>query len=217
MDNLAPTRMNLLTRRAHIKLAKDGVGLLKGKREALLKELMSRTRELRKLRSELHQRGRTAQAAIAMARAVEGTPRVRSTGHAGRREIPVQVHFERIWGVEISEASAADVVRAPSQRGLGRLDTSAHILESAEAAERMLELLIRCAPVERNLRMLGNEIRRTSRRINALEELLVPQLTHETRVIARVLEEREREDRFRLKRIKRKKAKQKECRNNVAR
>ena len=42
MDNVAPTRMQLLAHKASIKFAADGVQLLEGKREALLKELIER-------------------------------------------------------------------------------------------------------------------------------------------------------------------------------
>lgn len=205
MDSLAPTRMNLLTRRAQIKLAADGVVLLKGKRDALMKELVERTRELRSLREDLYYAGRNAQAAVAMARAVRGTPEVRSAGHAGRRRVCPRIRFECIWGLELGRAELDTVIRGPGDRGLSRLDPGADILEAAEAAEKTLEQLVKCAPLERNLISLAREIRKTSRRINALEEYLVPTLARDVQVIVRVLEEREREDMFRLKRIKRKK------------
>ena len=72
-EQTAPTRMNLLARRAQIRLASDGIVLLKGKREALLKELLARARKLRGLRNELHRRGRAAVASLAIARAAAGT------------------------------------------------------------------------------------------------------------------------------------------------
>ena len=45
MDNVAPTRMQLLAHKAQIKFAADGVQLLEGKREALLKELIERAKK----------------------------------------------------------------------------------------------------------------------------------------------------------------------------
>ncbi len=47
------------------------------------------------------------------------------------------------------------------------------------------------------------EIRATARRVNALDNTLIPRLREELRYIRAVLEEREREDVFRLKRVKR--------------
>ena len=206
MEVEAATRMTLMSKKGQIKLASDGVVLLEGKREALLQELIERAKELRKLRTELHLRGRRAVADLAFARAVQGTPSVRSLGVAGRRELNLEVISERVWGMSLGKIEPKNVVRLPKERGVGLLDSPSHVLEAAESAERMLEQLVVCAPIERNIQMLGEEVKKTNRRINALNEYLLPKLRGEVRKISRVLEEREREDTFRLKKIKKKKS-----------
>ena len=206
LDSVSPTRMNLLARKAQIKFASDGVQLLEGKREALLKELIDRARELRSLRKDLHALGRTAVAAMAIARGVRGTADIRSAAVAARREMNVQVRTEKVWGLSLGDIEQHGVVRRPSERGVGLLDVSSQIVEASEAAEKMVAQLLVCAPKEQNLQIIGEEVRKVSRRINALNEYLLPKLRGEMRTIARVLDEREREDTFRLKRIKKKKA-----------
>ncbi|MBI1320102.1 MAG: V-type ATP synthase subunit D [Candidatus Hydrogenedens sp.] len=209
MDNIAPTRMNMLTLKGQIKLAADGVGLLKGKRDALMQELLQRARVLRDMRNLLHERGRSAEEAIALARAVRGTPELKSAAMAGRRGLHATVRTEKVWGLSLGDVDLEDIVRSPSGRGVGLVDTSAHVLEASGSAEYMLEQLLRCAPLERNLQIIGEEVKKVSRRINALEEYLLPKLRGQLRQIASVLDEREREDTFRLKKIKGKKARQK--------
>ena len=209
MDNIAPTRMNMLTLKGQIKLASDGVGLLKGKRDALMQELLQRARQLRDMRNKLHERGRAAEEAIALARAVRGTPELKSAALAGRRSLHATVRTEKVWGLALGDVDLEDIVRAPQGRGVGLIDTSAHVYEASGAAEHMLEQLLRCAPLERNLQIIGEEVKKVSRRINALEEYLLPKLRGQLRQIASVLDEREREDTFRLKKIKGKKARQK--------
>ncbi len=206
MEGEAATRMTLMSKKGQIKLASDGVTLLEGKREALLQELIDRAKELRTLRTELHLRGRRAVADLAFARAAQGTPSVRSVGVAGRRELNLEVVQERVWGMSLGKIEPKNVVRLPRDRGVGLLDSPSHVLEAAESAERMIEQLVVCAPLERNIQMLGEEVKKTNRRINALNEYLLPKLRDEVRTIARVLEEREREDTFRLKKIKKKKS-----------
>lgn len=208
-DNSPATRMTLMSKKAQIKLASDGVTLLEGKREALLKELIDRAKLLRELRNDLQVRGRRSVVALAMARATDGTASVRSMGTAGRRELNLEVIAERVWGLNLGHIEAHNLVRAPAERGVGLFDTSAHVLEAAEAAEEMVGQLIVCAPLERNIQIIGEEIKKTNRRINALNEYLLPNLREEVRIIARVLEEREREDTFRLKKIKKTKSKNK--------
>ncbi|MEK6656288.1 MAG: V-type ATP synthase subunit D, partial [Nitrospirota bacterium] len=56
---------------------------------------------------------------------------------------------------------------------------------------------------ENRLKILGEEIKKVTRRINALNEVIVPELKKQVRYIRTTLEEREREDLFRLKRLKR--------------
>lgn len=205
-DNAPATRMTLMAKKGQIKLASDGVTLLEGKREALLKELIARAKKLRTLRNDLQVKGRRSVATLAMARATDGTAGVRSLGVAGRRELNMKVVAERVWGMDLGQIEAHNIVRAPSERNVGLLDTSAQVLEAAESAEEMVEQLIQCAPIERNIQLLGEEIKKTNRRINALNEYLLPNLREEVRLIARILEEREREDTFRLKKIKKKSA-----------
>lgn len=209
MDNIAPTRMNMLLLKGQIKMAADGVGLLKGKRDALMQELLKRARALALMRDELHARGRDAGEAMAMARAVRGTPEIKSASVANRRDLDIKVEAEKVWGLNLGRIDMQGVVRTPAQRGMGLLDTSAQIQEASEAAEHMLAQLLICAPLERNLQIVGEEVKKVSRRINALEEYLLPRLRGQLRGIASVLDEREREDTFRLKKIKGKKAVQK--------
>ncbi len=206
MEGEAATRMTLMSKKGQIKLASDGVTLLEGKREALLQELIDRAKELRVLRGELHERGRRSVLDLALARAAAGTPSVSSLGVAGRRELNLKVVSERVWGMTLGKIEASNIVRLPKERGVGLLDTPSHVLEAAESAERMMEQLVVCAPLERNIQMLGEEVKKTNRRINALNEYLLPKLREEVHTISRVLEEREREDTFRLKKIKKKKS-----------
>ncbi len=206
MTGEAATRMTLMSKKGQIKLASDGVSLLEGKREALLKELIDRAKQLRSLRNELHTRGRRSIVSLALARGATGTASVRSLAVAGRRDLNLQVESERVWGMDLGKIQATNIVRAPIERGVGLIDTSSMALEAAEMAERMVEQLVQCAPLERNLQILGEEVKKTNRRINALNEYLLPKLRGEVNIIKRVLEEREREDTFRLKKIKQKKA-----------
>jgi len=201
--------MNLLTLKGQIKMASDGVGLLKGKRDALMQELLTRARQLRDQRNILHAKGRVAVASIAIARAVRGTAELASAAIAGRRDVPLQVKTQKVWGLALGDIELSGIRRAPGERGMGQLDNSSHISEASQTSEEMFEQLLRCAPLERNLQLIGEEVKKVSRRINALEEYLLPKLRGQMRGIASKLDEREREDTFRLKKIKSKKQRQK--------
>ncbi len=52
------------------------------------------------------------------------------------------------------------------------------------------------------MRRLGSEIQMSRRRVNALEQVLIPDLKKQAKYIRLSIEEREREDLFRLKKVK---------------
>jgi V/A-type H+-transporting ATPase subunit D len=68
----------------------------------------------------------------------------------------------------------------------------------------LIDLVIQLAESEMRLRRLAEEIGRTTRRVNALDNVLIPRLEAQRNYIEMVLDEREREDLFRLKRVKQK-------------
>jgi V/A-type H+-transporting ATPase subunit D len=94
------------------------------------------------------------------------------------------------------------VARNPLNRGHSLPTVSSRIDTVAEAFEALLDHTIEVADSEMRLRRLAEEIGRTTRRVNALDNILIPRLETERNYIQLVLEEREREDRFRLKRVK---------------
>ena len=80
------------------------------------------------------------------------------------------------------------------------------LADRSEVVEAVLELLLRAAPLDRKLARLAEEIRRTSRRVNALEQRMLPSLQEQVQYIRGVLDQREREDVLRLKHLKRMRA-----------
>ncbi len=199
------TRMNLLLRREQARVAGEGARLLKSKREALMKEFLSVADTLLSSRSELEARCREAASALNLAAAREGPEAVRSAAMASARSLSLEISEKRVWGIPVPEIAFRELVRSPEARGYGLTGTGLVVDETAAAFERVLQQGLRSAMEEVRLRRIGDEIRRTSRRVNALEQILIPSLRREIERIGRLLEERAREDVFRLKRLKAKK------------
>ena len=105
-------------------------------------------------------------------------------------------------GVRIADIEYEPVRRSILNRGYGLTGTSSRIDRAADMFETELELALELAGRELRLRRLVDEIATTTRRVNALENIVIPQLQRETGLIQSILDERERQDRFRLKRAK---------------
>ncbi|MDR7482321.1 MAG: V-type ATP synthase subunit D [Armatimonadota bacterium] len=192
------TRTALLAARAAHALAARGQEVLARKRDALLQEMLRSAREVLAARQDLAALAAEAVTALAAARGHEGPDGLRSAAAAATREVLVDVEVRNVWGVRVPTVHTAPVVRRPADRGYGLLGTSASVDDAAEAFERLVGVALEHAPREVRLRRLAAEIRRTGRKVNTLQYVLIPRLAREERTIAGALDEQEREDLFRL-------------------
>ena len=95
-----------------------------------------------------------------------------------------------------------EISRKSSERGYSLLTTSVEIDDAAKCFETSLNLLIKLAEKEATARKLAEEIKKTKRKVNALERILIPKLEADASYITMRLEEMERENFSRLKVIK---------------
>ncbi len=123
---------------------------------------------------------------------------------ATRGELALEVQTANVMGVSVPVIEQKRVARSPLGRGYSPAGTSVTIDEAASAFEAEVESIIQLAQSELRLTRLAAEIQRTSRRVNALEHVLIPRLIAERDYIQMVLDESERADHFRLKRVKQK-------------
>jgi len=205
MEEVRPTRAELLERRAQIGLAQQGMDLLKQKRDALLMEFMGVMDETLRLSDSLQKTVSEAQYSLAVAQAVDGTVALRSAGLATKGEVVIEMTGTKIMGVSVPVVTKGESpVKSSFTRGYSVTGVSSRVDESAEKFERILDVIIEYADIETRLKRLGEEINKTNRRVNALEQVTVPSLREQVSYISQTLDERAREDLFRLKKVKKK-------------
>jgi V/A-type H+/Na+-transporting ATPase subunit D len=202
MQNVSATRSELLARRSRISLATQGRDLLKEKRSALINELERLSASALTALADLEQRVAEARAALGEAVALDGPEAVGSAALAATGEVGVKLTSRSVAGVPILELEHETVERSRFGRGYSLASTTPRTDEAAEGFEAALEGFLDVVAVELSLRRLAEEIKRTTRRVNALEHVVVPRLAEERDYIQMVLDERELEDRVRLIRMK---------------
>jgi len=205
MEQVSPTRTELLAKRSQIRLAEQGATLLRGKREALVREFLEEIKTFRTDREEMLKALTEAAQSLMQTLALDGRESVRSVGLATRNTAEVELKEQNIWGTKVVDVESEYSVRMPEARGYSPVTVSSRVNDSVDRFEIAVEGIIRVAPRFHKLWRLADEIRKTSRRVNALEQRLLPSLHGQVSYIKTVLDQREREDIFRLKRIKRKK------------
>jgi V/A-type H+-transporting ATPase subunit D len=204
MEQVHPTRMELIKKRSQIKLAEQGRDLLKEKMEALIQEFFKIMVHFSESREELEKLAVKADMSLVIAQAVDDPVTVRSASYATRRQILVDMSGKNIMGVQVPVIQKKSVALSIMERGYGPIGTSSRINETAEKFESEIDMIIRLAETETAVRRLGNEIQMNRRRVNALEQIIIPELKEEAKFIRYTIEEREREDIFRLKKVKQK-------------
>ncbi|MDD1699491.1 MAG: V-type ATP synthase subunit D [Methanoregula sp.] len=202
MEQVNPTRMELIKKNAQIKLAEQGRDLLREKMDALIQEFFHIMESVSKSRVELESVASMAQRSLLTALAVDDSVTLKSASFATRKGLFLDIKGKNIMGVPVPVLEKKRVSKSILERGYSIIKVSGRIDEAAEKFEMELDLIIGLAETETALKRLGGEIQITRRRVNALEQIMIPELKKQLKYIKNAIDEREREDLFRLKKVK---------------
>ncbi|MFB6283035.1 MAG: V-type ATP synthase subunit D [Halobacteria archaeon] len=205
VDDVKPTRKNLMEVKDRIELSEQGHDTLEKKRDGLIMEFQEILDQAQDIRENLQSDYGEAQKKINRARAQEGDVAVRGAATARAESPEIYVDSKNIMGVVVPQIEGSKVRKDLGERGYSVLETSARVDEAAEAYEQLLDDIILAAEIETAMKKMLDEIEKTKRRVNALEFKLLPELKEARDFIELRLEEMEREEIFRLKKIKDKK------------
>ncbi len=196
---IAPTKSSLLRVRARLALAEEGYDLLERKREILLLELMRRLSEARILSSEIARAAGEAYPIMRRYLLSGGLELAREAAAGIVPELAIAERSEQAAGVSMPALEAI-----PAERILqsGPLDSSSDSDEIALRFSRIMRLLVDMAGLRSVILALGREMRKTRRRVNALEKRVIPEAREARASIEASLEEREREAVFSTKLLK---------------
>jgi len=207
-ESIAPTRSNLLQRRDQLKLAGRGADLLKRKRDALIAEFFDLVKASLEARRALQEASKDAYFALFLANAWDGPAAVESLALASDTSLEIDIEVENLFGVKVPQVQPPEF---STELPFSPVGAGARTLDAASEFRKLTEAIVRVAATETRLRRIGEEIKKTNRRVNALEQLVIPGIRYEIKSIRSVLDQRALEEVTVLKRIKAKlEAKEKE-------
>ncbi len=197
--NVAPTKSNLLTLTEQLKTAENGYDLLEQKREILVMELMKMLDRVKILEKELQKQINIAYPSLRRMFVAVG----RNQAEMLARTVDYDFKF-----TEKTVFTAG--MRFPSLSAkLPNLSLPYSYLNSYADCDKvmvdffqLLQLLTDMASIRTIVWRLAREVKKTQRRVNALDKQVIPQTKETTKYIESVLEERERENIFVLKALK---------------
>jgi V/A-type H+-transporting ATPase subunit D len=208
-----PTRMELIKTKDRIKLAQKGHKLLKQKRDALILEFFKILKKAQDLRGQLSEKMGKSYQSLALAETYHNIQELSKVSLDLRKDIEVDVEVRNVMGVKIPNITTPELDKThfmdiPTYSVAA---TSAKIDTAVEDFTEVLEMVIKLAETETAMKRLILEIEKTKRRVNALEFVVIPQLTETQKMISFRLEEMERDSFVSLKAIKRRLDKEKKA------
>ncbi|MDR3265754.1 MAG: V-type ATP synthase subunit D [Synergistaceae bacterium] len=199
-NRVTATRSSMTRIQSALRLARRGHDLLEQKRKILMSELMGRIREVREIQSSMHAIFDEAYFSLQMANISMGISRVEKIALLVPEENRFIVRLRSVMGIDIPEVDRLEPDLTPIYSMGGTATGTSSVLDNAYVnARKVVALIARLAEIETSVYRLAVQIRKTLRRVNALEKVFIPRSEQQIKLIAATLDENEREDLTRIK------------------
>lgn len=198
-ETIKATRMELLRLKKKIKLAAKGHKLLKQKRDALVAEFFQLVDDLKTKRKDVEEQLKISYRSLVLAQAVSGYNEIELSADSMEMALEIKPGQRAVMGVKVP---VFEIEEKGSRRGYSLLSPTIELDTAVKNFEEALKNIIKLAEVETTAVKLADEIKKTKRKVNALEQIVIPRLKGDVRTIRMRLEEMERESFVRLKVIK---------------
>lgn len=202
MANVFPTKSNLMATQKSLELALLGYELMDRKKNILVREMMSLVDDAKTIRTEINECYEKAYRYLRLANITLGLCGSYS------RTVPVddtlQMDFKSVMGVEIPVIQTGEALPEPY---FGLAATNSYLDNAYICFNEAKRLTARLAEIESGVYRLADAVKKTRKRANALNNIMIPRFRETIKFISESLDEKEREDFTRLKVIKSRKEK----------
>ncbi len=190
MAQYAPTKTNLLRLRNDLNFAQQGYELLDQKRNILIIELLALVDQTTDYQSRVENALAKAFKTLEEAVLDMGKLKVQYLTGAVNISTDIVIHSRRVMGVSLPVVETEFKEHPPYYSPMG---TSFWIDSSINFFKEALQLLGRLAELKISVLRLANEVKKTIRKVNALEKIAIPDLQETVHSIENRLEENERD------------------------
>jgi len=200
--NVNPTRMEMTRLKRLLKTATRGHKLLKDKLDELMKQFLDIVKLNKQLREEAEAALDEAYKGFILARADMSYEYLGEALMMPKQSVSVGVSTKNIMSVDVPNFDIKTQNNQSDIYPYGFAYTSGELDSAVEAFSRAMEPLLRLAESEKSAQLLAQEIEKTRRRVNALENVMIPNYQETIKYIAMKLEENNRGNTTRLMKVK---------------
>ncbi len=192
--------MEMKRLQGRLKTASRGHKLLKDKTDEMIRRFIALAEENKRLREETEQELAAALQSFAEARAVTDSRVVEEAILMPSRNVSIQTSSRKVMGIDVPSITVSD--SGGEMYPYSFLSVCEQLDDSVRGLNAVVVKLIKLAETEKTCNMLAEEIEKNKRRVNALENIMIPQLTETIKYIKMKLDESERSATVRLMKVK---------------
>ena len=199
--NVNPTRMEMKRLQARLKTAVRGHKLLKDKTDEMIRRFITLAEENKRLRIATEKELCVALAAFAKARANTDSRVTDEAILMPSRKVTLNCSKRKVMGIDVPSITISESGDGPLYP-YSFLTVTEQLDDSIRGLNAVLVKLVELAETEKTCNMLAEEIEKNKRRVNALENIMSPQLSETIKYIKMKLDESERSATVRLMKVK---------------
>jgi len=201
-QDVKPTRSEELRLKERIDLAENGHDILEKKRDGLIHEFMQFIDDAQEVNREVAELYSEAKLKLLLAKVYDGEDSIKANALPVTREPKISSTTQNIMGVVVPDIEGEAVRRDIMEKEYGVTSATSRIDSTADKYEELLEKIVEAAESQTKILKMLEEIKKTKRRVNALEHKVIPEQKEALSTVSQMLEEQEREETFRMKKIK---------------
>ena len=198
--NVNPTRMEMKRLQGRLKTATRGHKLLKDKTDEMIRRFITLAEENRRLRKETESELAKALADFTVAKSQTDARIVEEAILMPGRKVTLACSKRKVMGIDVPAIDIND--SGGELYPYSFLSVTGQLDDSVRGLNAVLFKLIKLAETEKTCNMLADEIEKNKRRVNALENIMIPQLSETIKYIKMKLDESERSATVRLMKVK---------------
>ncbi len=204
--NVNLTRIESINMKKSLKTAQRGHKLLKDKLDELVKKLLELVRENQKLRQKTDEMLQNAYQNFMLAKAVIGEQYIEEALVIPNQSVSIDISEKSIMSVKIPEFNFKKLTNSSDDEEskvlYGFAYTTSELDKAIENFSEVSESLLELAQNEKAIALISAEIEKTRRRVNAIENVTIPNYIDTIKYIGLKLSEDERASTSRLMKIK---------------
>jgi len=199
--NVPPTKSNLRMVKQSYNTAKEGYDLLEQKREIIVMELMSYLERVKRVEKDLDKVLNEAYSSLKKTITSLGYKEVEDRARFISYNLEMKKKITKLVGMNLP---SIEIENPKLDFQYSFLNTTSCIDDTTTKFLKLITIIREMAEIRTIIWKLSAEVKKTQRRVNALDKVVIPQSMDTIKFIQDTLEERERDETFITKMVKNK-------------